>query len=160
MAAPDAVRDPNLRNKPRLNTIEAVKQIVQRYGFRGLYTGFHLHALRDSVGSALYFGVYETVKQITAKKLGPDTSPFGGTIVAGAVCSTVPWFCVSTTCLLGHTICLQRISRLIPSIPAKHARRAFCLERPSKLERPRRPFPNRACTKASLSSCSGQASIT
>lgn len=104
MAAPDAVRDPDLRNRPRLNTIEAVKQIIQRYGFRGLYTGFHLHALRDSVGSALYFGVYETVKQITVKKLGPDTSPFGGTMVAGAVCSTVPWFCVSTTCLLGHTI--------------------------------------------------------
>ena len=160
MAAPDAVRDPNLRNKPRLNTIEAVKQIVQRYGLRGLYTGFHLHALRDSVGSALYFGVYETVKQITAKKLGPDTSPFGGTMVAGAVCSTVPWFCVSTTCLLGHTICLQRLFRPIPSIPAKHARRAFCLERPSKSGRPRRPSPNRACTKAYLSFCSGQALTT
>lgn len=93
MAAPDAVRDPGLRSRPRLNTIEAVKQIIQRYGFRGLYTGFYLHALRDSVGSALYFGVYETVKQITVKKLGPDTSPFGGTMVAGAVCSTVPWFC-------------------------------------------------------------------
>lgn len=97
MASPDAVRDPSLRHKPRLNTIDAVRRIIQRYGFRGLYTGFHLHALRDSVGSALYFGVYETVKQATARKLGPDASPFGGAMIAGAVCSTVPWFCVSIT---------------------------------------------------------------
>ena len=94
-ASPDALRDPSLRNKGRLNTIEAVRQIVRRYGFRGLYTGFHLHALRDTVGSGLYFGVYETVKQIAAKELGPDTSPFGGPMIAGAICSTVPWFCVS-----------------------------------------------------------------
>lgn len=94
-ASPDAARDPALRNKGRLNTLEAVKQIVRRYGIRGLYTGFTLHALRDTVGSGLYFGVYETVKQLAAKELGPDSSPFGGPMIAGAICSTVPWFCVS-----------------------------------------------------------------
>lgn len=94
-ASPDAARDPALRNKGRLNTVEAVKQIIRRYGVRGLYTGFTLHALRDTVGSGLYFGVYETVKQLAAKELGPDSSPFGGPMIAGAICSTVPWFCVS-----------------------------------------------------------------
>lgn len=94
-ASPNAARDPSLRSKGRLNTIEAVRQIVRRYGFRGLYTGFYLHALRDTVGSGLYFGVYETVKQMAAKELGPDTSPFGGPMIAGAICSTVPWLCVS-----------------------------------------------------------------
>lgn len=94
-ASPDSIRDSSLRSKPRLGTIEATKQIIHRYGFRGLYTGFHLHAMRDTVGSGLYFGVYETVKQIAAKTLGPDTSPFGGPMIAGAICSTVPWFCVS-----------------------------------------------------------------
>lgn len=92
-ASPNAARDPSLRSKGRLNTIEAVRQIVRRYGFRGLYTGFYLHALRDTVGSGLYFGVYETVKQMAAKELGPDTSPFGGPMIAGAICSTVPWLC-------------------------------------------------------------------
>lgn len=92
-AAPDAIGDPSLRSKPRLGTIEAIRQIVQRYGFRGLYTGFHLHALRDTLGSGLYFGVYETVKQLAARELGPDKSPFGGPMIAGAICSTVPWFC-------------------------------------------------------------------
>ncbi|KAB8257432.1 mitochondrial carrier domain-containing protein [Aspergillus pseudonomiae] len=92
-ASPDAVKDPSLRNKPRLGTIEAIRQIVQRYGIRGLYTGFHLHALRDTLGSGLYFSVYETVKQVASKELGPDKSPFGGPMIAGAICSTVPWFC-------------------------------------------------------------------
>ncbi|KAI9923996.1 hypothetical protein MW887_007454 [Aspergillus wentii] len=92
-ASPDAVRDPSLRRKPRLGTIEAIKQIVQRYGLRGLYTGFHLHALRDTIGSGLYFGVYESVKQVAARELGADKSPFGAPMIAGAICSTVPWFC-------------------------------------------------------------------
>ncbi|KAL2836241.1 mitochondrial carrier domain-containing protein [Aspergillus pseudoustus] len=92
-AAPDAVRDPSLRSKPRLGTIEAIRQIVKRYGFRGLYTGFKLHAMRDTLGSGLYFAVYETVKQIAARELGPDKSPFGAPMIAGAICSTVPWFC-------------------------------------------------------------------
>ncbi|KAE8390572.1 mitochondrial carrier [Aspergillus alliaceus] len=92
-ASPDAVNDPSLRNKPRLGTVEAIRQIVQRYGVRGLYTGFHLHALRDTLGSGLYFSVYETVKQVASKELGPDKSPFGGPMIAGAICSTVPWFC-------------------------------------------------------------------
>lgn len=94
MAAPDAVRDQTLRHKPRLGTLQAIKQIYVRHGFWGLYTGFRLHALRDTVGSGLYFSVYETVKQVAAKELGQDKNPFGAPMIAGAICSTVPWFCV------------------------------------------------------------------
>ncbi|KAJ5790414.1 uncharacterized protein N7518_007425 [Penicillium psychrosexuale] len=93
MAAPDAVRDRSLRDKPRLGTVQAIKKIYGRYGIWGLYTGFRLHALRDTVGSGLYFGVYETVKQLAAKELGQDNNPFGAPMIAGAICSTVPWFC-------------------------------------------------------------------
>ncbi|OJJ44784.1 hypothetical protein ASPZODRAFT_738941 [Penicilliopsis zonata CBS 506.65] len=92
-ASPDAVADPSLRHKPRLGTIEAIQQIVRRHGVRGLYTGFGLHALRDTIGSGLYFSVYETVKQLAANEMGQDKSPFGGPMIAGALCSTVPWFC-------------------------------------------------------------------
>ncbi|KAJ5323080.1 Mitochondrial carrier protein [Penicillium brevicompactum] len=93
MAAPDAARDPSLRHKPRLGTIEAIKQIVKRHGVRGLYTGFRLHAMRDTLGTGVYFSVYETAKQVAAKELGGDTTPFGAPMIAGAICSTVPWFC-------------------------------------------------------------------
>lgn len=94
-AAPDAARDPSLRSKPRLGTFAAIKQIVDRHGVRGLYTGFQLHMIRDTIGTGLYFGIYETVKQIAANQIGQDKSPFGGPMIAGAICSTVPWFCVS-----------------------------------------------------------------
>ncbi|KAJ5949689.1 mitochondrial carrier [Penicillium verhagenii] len=92
-AAPDAARNPDLRRKPRLGTVQAIRQIVKRHGFRGLYTGFRLHVLRDTVGSGLYFSVYETVKQVAAKELGDNKSPFGAPMIAGAICSTVPWVC-------------------------------------------------------------------
>ncbi|KAJ5665670.1 Mitochondrial carrier protein [Penicillium maclennaniae] len=92
-AAPDAVRNPSLRNEPRLSTVQAIRQIVARHGFRGLYTGFGLHALRDSIGTGLYFSIYETIKQVVVRQLGESQSPFGPPAVAGAICSTLPWFC-------------------------------------------------------------------
>jgi Mitochondrial carrier protein len=93
-ASPDAVRDPNLHKMPRLGTLEAFKQIINRHGFRGLYTGYHLHAMRDTIGTGLYFGIYETIKQVIAKELGPQQSPFGPPVIAGAFCGTIPWILV------------------------------------------------------------------
>lgn len=100
MAAPDAARDSSLRHKPRLGTIEAINQIVKRHGLRGLYTGFRLHAMRDTLGTGVYFSVYETAKQVAAKELGQDKNPFGAPMIAGAICSTVPWFCVCDMLML------------------------------------------------------------
>lgn len=95
-ASPDAVRDPRVRSLPRLGTIQAFRQIISRHGFRGLYTGYHLHAMRDTIGTGMYFGIYETVKQIIAKEMGkPAQSPFGPPLVAGALCGTIPWLVVS-----------------------------------------------------------------
>lgn len=93
-AAPGAVRNLALRNEPRLSTIQAIRQIVSRHGFRGLYTGFGLHCMRDTIGSGLYFSIYETVKQVVVRQLGESQSPFGPPAIAGAICSTLPWFCV------------------------------------------------------------------
>jgi hypothetical protein len=94
-ASPNAACDPSLRSKPRLGTIDAIRQIVDRHGIRGLYTGFQLHMIRDTIGTGLYFGIYETVKQVAANQIGQEKSFGGGPMIAGAVCSTVPWFCVS-----------------------------------------------------------------
>ena len=100
-ASPDAVRDPRVRSLPRLGTIQAFRKIISRHGFRGLYTGYHLHAIRDTIGTGLYFGIYETVKQIIAKEMGkPAQTPFGPPMVAGALCGTIPWLVVSTCTLI------------------------------------------------------------
>lgn len=94
-ASLDAVNDSSLRNVPRIGTIEAFKQIIQRHGIRGLYTGFHLHAMRDTIGTGLYFGVYETAKQLISMYSGSQPSPFGASMVAGALSGSIPWLCVS-----------------------------------------------------------------
>lgn len=95
-ASPDAAHDQSLRNKPRLGTIQAIRQIIKRHGVLGLYTGFQLHLLRDTIGTGLYFGIYESVKLLTASAIGQSTTPLGGPMLAGALCSTLPWFCTYT----------------------------------------------------------------
>ncbi|KAJ6024407.1 hypothetical protein N7540_005204 [Penicillium herquei] len=92
-AAPGAAQDASLRRKPRVGTIEAIRKIIKIHGVRGLYTGFHLHVMRDAVGTGLYFSIYESVKEMASKELGEKTSPVGAPAIAGAVCSTLPWFC-------------------------------------------------------------------
>ncbi|PGH32620.1 hypothetical protein GX50_04594 [[Emmonsia] crescens] len=86
----------SLRNIPRLGTIDAIKQIVSRHGYRGLYTGVRLHALRDTIGTGLYFGIYETAKQLISTFLGDHQSPFGAPMAAGALSGVVPWICTYT----------------------------------------------------------------
>lgn len=147
-AAPDAVRNPSLRNEPRLGTVQAIRQIVARHGIRGLYTGFGLHALRDSIGTGLYFSIYETVKQVVVRQLGESQSPFGPPAIAGAICSTLPWFCVCTTIFQLYIKHLKLThSRPIPSIPAKPAPKASSLVRHRRSPQPPRQWPGPACIK-------------
>jgi hypothetical protein len=56
--------------------------------------------MRDTIGTGLYFGIYETVKQIVTKELGRQQSPFGAPMAAGALCGTIPWILVSGFTLL------------------------------------------------------------
>ncbi|KAL1669292.1 mitochondrial carrier domain-containing protein [Schizophyllum commune] len=43
-------------------TLHAVKEIYQRNGIRGLYTGLSLHCLRDTSGTMLYFLEYDAMR--------------------------------------------------------------------------------------------------
>ncbi|KAI5288165.1 hypothetical protein KEM54_005422 [Ascosphaera aggregata] len=80
------------RSLPRhINTWEAFRRIVSRHGYRGLYTGVHLHAIRDTIGTGLYFGVYETVKQTMYACVPGSQASVAAPIVAGALCSVFPW---------------------------------------------------------------------
>ena len=80
---------------PRIGTIEAIQQIIARHGFRGLYTGVSLHAVRDTIGTGLYFGIYETAKQLITTFMGDKQSTFGAHMAAGALSGVIPWICVS-----------------------------------------------------------------
>ncbi|CAI0645120.1 unnamed protein product [Colletotrichum noveboracense] len=52
-------------------TFKTMSNIIRHRGALGLYTGFNLHLLRDTLGTAIYFMVYESGKQLgTTRGLG------------------------------------------------------------------------------------------
>ncbi|KAJ7285727.1 mitochondrial carrier domain-containing protein [Mycena rebaudengoi] len=52
------------------STLDAVKEIFRANGVTGLYTGFRLHFLRDTLGTSLYFLEYDGMRHL----LGRDRS--------------------------------------------------------------------------------------
>ena len=79
----------------RVNSWNACKRIVHRHGILGLYTGFHLHLVRDVVGSGLYFGVYEATKQAMTAYRGKDKANGPVAVAtAGTMCGILSWLAV------------------------------------------------------------------
>lgn len=73
------------------------RRLVRDRGFQGLYSGYRLHLLRDTIGTAIYFTTYESAKQLMANARGRSpTSPYA-VVVAGGLCGIVSWACVSTS---------------------------------------------------------------
>lgn len=84
------------KNAGRVSSYDAVRQITAERGLLGLYTGFRLHFLRDTLGSGIYFGVYEAVKQSLNSAYGASQVNAPGSVAfAGGVCGIVAWGVVS-----------------------------------------------------------------
>ncbi|TFK42496.1 mitochondrial carrier domain-containing protein [Crucibulum laeve] len=56
-------------------TLAAVKEIYKGNGFAGLYTGFRLHFVRDTSGTALYFLEYDGMRHILGRKRSGEQGP-------------------------------------------------------------------------------------
>ena len=52
--------------------MQAVRMIVKSAGYRGLYTGWRLHFVRDTTGTALYFAEYDVMRFLLGRKRGLD----------------------------------------------------------------------------------------
>ena len=92
MAADHTKTHEGPKNSGRVSSYSAVRQIVRERGFTGLYTGFRLHLVRDIVGSGIYFGVYEALKQSLNSAYGvSDVNAPGAVMFAGAVCGVLAW---------------------------------------------------------------------
>ncbi|EJF66072.1 mitochondrial carrier [Dichomitus squalens] len=74
-------------------TLEAVRDIFRSSGILGLYTGFRLHFLRDTLGTALYFFEYDGFRYIMGRHASGEQgqTPLWLPIPA----SVVPFFCGS-----------------------------------------------------------------
>ncbi|KAK4240251.1 mitochondrial carrier domain-containing protein [Achaetomium macrosporum] len=73
-------------------TLKTLGNIIKHRGFGGLYTGFRLHLMRDTLGTATYFMTYESSKQLLTTFGGDGThsNPLA-VLVAGGLCGIVSW---------------------------------------------------------------------
>ncbi|KAH8730035.1 mitochondrial carrier domain-containing protein [Phaeosphaeriaceae sp. PMI808] len=86
----DAIR----KSYQNLGTWKTAQNLIKHRGWGGLYSGFHLHLLRDSIGTGIYFVTYESVKQILANARGTSPTHPLAVVVAGGLCGLVSWACI------------------------------------------------------------------
>ncbi|GAA5965222.1 hypothetical protein JCM3765_006360 [Sporobolomyces pararoseus] len=78
--------------EPR-GTIRGFLDLYKAGGIRGLYTGFRLHALRDTLGTGFYFGMYDASQlaiQQNADKIG-NPPPIVTTFACGSAAGVASW---------------------------------------------------------------------
>lgn len=81
------------------NIFQVFREIVKYEGFRGLYSGYGFHLLRDSVSNGLFFAVYETAK-ISIRSLSAKDGENGvasnqlSIVLAGGAAGMFSWLTV------------------------------------------------------------------
>lgn len=79
----------------RTGALQAVQNLRRRGGWATLYGGVEYHCMRDSLGSAIYFSVYEALKQGLSRNQLPGDKPNPiGVAVGGAACGIASWLAV------------------------------------------------------------------
>ncbi|KAF2467097.1 mitochondrial carrier [Lindgomyces ingoldianus] len=86
----DAVR----KSYQNLGTFRTAQKLIQHRGYMGLYSGFHLHMLRDTIGTGIYFVTYESAKQLLANARGASPTTPLAVVIAGGLCGLVSWACI------------------------------------------------------------------
>ncbi|KAL4258112.1 mitochondrial carrier family protein [Pleurotus pulmonarius] len=56
-------------------TLDAVREIFRVNGIKGLYTGFRLHFIRDTSGTALYFMEYDGMRHLLGRDRSGEQGP-------------------------------------------------------------------------------------
>ncbi|KZT09666.1 mitochondrial carrier [Laetiporus sulphureus 93-53] len=74
-------------------TFEAVRDIFNSYGLKGLYLGFRLHFVRDTTGTGLYFLEYDAMRHIMGRLSSGEQGPTPSWLPVPA--SVVPFMCGS-----------------------------------------------------------------
>ncbi|KAF2278078.1 mitochondrial carrier [Westerdykella ornata] len=86
----DALR----KSYQNLGTLRTAQNLVKHRGWLGLYSGFHLHLMRDTIGTGIYFVTYESAKQLLANARGSSPTTPGAVVTAGGLCGLVSWACI------------------------------------------------------------------
>ncbi|KAH7125435.1 mitochondrial carrier domain-containing protein [Dendryphion nanum] len=86
----DALR----KSYQNLGTFRTAQNLIRHRGWMGLYSGFHLHLLRDTIGTSIYFVTYESAKQVLANARGSSPTTPLAVVLAGGLCGLVSWACI------------------------------------------------------------------
>lgn len=78
----------------KTGSLFTAKRLTRDRGIAGLYSGYRLHLLRDTIGTAIYFATYESAKQILANARGREPTSAYAVVVAGGLCGIVSWACI------------------------------------------------------------------
>lgn len=79
----------------KTGALQAVQNLRRRGGWATLYGGVEYHCMRDSLGSAIYFSVYEALKQGLSRNQMPGDKPNPIAVaVGGAACGIASWLAV------------------------------------------------------------------
>ncbi|KAI9819409.1 MAG: hypothetical protein M1832_003972 [Thelocarpon impressellum] len=89
-----SVDDPIRRSYEQKGTFKTAQNIIRHRGVLGLYSGFHLHLMRDTIGTAIYFMTYESSKQLLATSKGHSPTHPLAVVIAGGLCGIVSWACI------------------------------------------------------------------
>ncbi|OAV96445.1 hypothetical protein PTTG_03996 [Puccinia triticina 1-1 BBBD Race 1] len=99
------------QNRPLkdINTWRGAREIISSHGLKGLYFGFNLHCLRDTLGTGLYFLGYDTARFFAEKKIDEieyrrsldSNSEYGFVLprsalpfLCGSTCGVTSWFII------------------------------------------------------------------
>lgn len=75
-------------------TVQGFLDLYRAGGVRSLYTGFRLHALRDTLGTGLYFGMYDSAQHIihhSRADLFENVPTAVTTFLSGSVAGVSSW---------------------------------------------------------------------
>nr|QKK35450.1 mitochondrial YB8B [Starmerella bombicola] len=79
----------------KISALQAVRNVRRRGGWSTLYGGVEYHCLRDSVGSGIYFTVYESLKKLLSQNRSASDPPRPIAVaVSGGVCGAASWLAV------------------------------------------------------------------
>ncbi|KAK4053011.1 hypothetical protein OIV83_001744 [Microbotryomycetes sp. JL201] len=75
-------------------TVRGFLDLYQAGGIRGLYTGFRLHALRDTLGTGLYFCFYDSAQHMISQNPDLPLPSVVTTFSSGSFAGICSWACI------------------------------------------------------------------
>lgn len=78
----------------KFGSLATARRLMKQRGIAGLYSGYQLHLLRDTIGTSIYFMSYESVKQLFANARGNEPGSPGAVLIAGGLCGIISWACI------------------------------------------------------------------